>query len=226
MDRVYRQSGLTLIELLIAMAVLSMLTVTASYAFSLFSRDWGGVGTRYESSEGQFRRYDLMQRALLDSLPWVVLREDGSEGLYFLGRKDGLTLVTASPVFSPGQLAVIRLFVERRPDGGARLVYEEAPLTDIVLTRADQTLPFVFRMIVLESDGDMVFNYRWLQASTDAVSGDSDQREPVLVWTTEFDGLKLAGQPVDLALDFDGVRTYFALPQRADTALGRVRGAL
>jgi hypothetical protein len=81
-------------------------------------------------------------------------------------------------------------------------------------------------MIVLESDGDMVFNYRWLQASTDAVSGDSDQREPVLVWTTEFDGLKLAGQPVDLALDFDGVRTYFALPQRADTALGRVRGAL
>ena len=208
------------------MAVMSMLTVTASYAFSLFSRDWRAVGARYESSEGQFRRYDLMQRALLDSLPWVVLREDGSEGLYFLGREDGLTLVTASPIFSPGKLAVIRLFVERRADGGSRLVYEEAPLAEIVLTRADQTLPFAFRMTVLESGGKVAFSYRWLQTNANAIAGDSSQTDSVLMWTTEFDGLKLAGQPVELGLAFDGARTYFALPQRADTALGRVRGAL
>jgi prepilin-type N-terminal cleavage/methylation domain-containing protein len=226
MDRVSRQSGLTLIELLIAMAVMSMLTVIASYAFSLFSRDWTVVGGGYERAEGQFRRFELMQRAILDSLPWVVVREDGSEGLYFLGRSDGLTLVTASPVFSPDSLAVIRLIVEKVSNGRSRLVYEEAPLKELILLRADQTLPFKFRMTIMESATDIVFRYRWLQAaSADDPSG-GDSVDPVLVWAAEFDGFKLVGQPVDVSLDVGGATTYFALPQRADTALGRVRGSL
>jgi hypothetical protein len=208
------------------MAVMSMLTVVASYAFSLFSRDWTVVSKGYERAAGQFRRFELMQRAILDSLPWVVEREDGSEGLYFLGRADGLTLVTGSPIFSTNSLAVIRLIVEKTADGHSRLVYEEAPLKELILLRADQALPFTFRITIMESATDIVFQYRWLQTAIADDTGGGGSSDSVLVWAAEFDGLELLGQPVDMSLEIGGTTTYFALPQRADTALGRVRGSL
>ena len=67
---------------------------------------------------------------------------DDRPGFYFLGREEGLTLVTSSPVFSPEQIAVIRVFREPASDGRWNLVYEEAPLTGVLLRRSDQTLPF------------------------------------------------------------------------------------
>ena len=48
--------GFTLVELMIVMAILSMVTVSATYAFSLFSRDWEVRRGGFERAKGQLRR--------------------------------------------------------------------------------------------------------------------------------------------------------------------------
>lgn len=225
MDRQRKLDGFTLIELLIAITILSLLVGLASFSFSLFSRHWSPQRDSVEASIKQLQRLDLVTAALQDSLPWVVKGESGRPGFYFLGRDEGLTIVTASPVFSPEAPAVIRVF--REPDGPDRwkLVYEEASLKGIVLLSADQVLPFEHRMVVLSGLRSVGFRYfGWRSLEERLRSGDGELPAGFLgrpTWYTEFDGLTRSVQPQRLAIAMDDGEVVFEVPDRGDTLLNR-----
>ena len=94
--------GFTLIELLIALTIFGMVIGIATYGYSLFSRHWEGRLGQFQRAQDQYQRLDLVVAALENTLPYVVRGPDGAPGFYFLGREEGLTLVTMSPVFSAG----------------------------------------------------------------------------------------------------------------------------
>lgn len=225
MARQRKLTGFTLIELLISITILSLLVGLATYAFSMFSRHWSPQRDSVEASIKQLQRLDLVSAALQDSLPWVVRGNNGKIGFYFLGRDEGLTIVTASPVFTPGVPAVIRVF--REPDGPGRwkLVYEEAPLEGVVLISADQTLPFKHRMVVLSGLRSLTFRYfGWRSLEERLKSGDGELPAGFLgrpAWYAEFDGLSRSVQPQRLAMSLDGGEVIFEVPDRGDTLINR-----
>lgn len=213
--------GFTLIELLISITILGLVIGLATFGFSLFSRNWDGPKSDFERASGQMQRLDLLSRALNDALPWLVKDENGRVGFYFLGRDEGLTLVTSSPIHSIGAPAVIRVF--REPEGSDRwrLVYEEASLADVLLRRGSQVLPFKNRLVILEKQPKISFRYfGWESAQSrvveEAAAGSSPRR-----WWDEYDGLQRIQQPQIVGLKIGEFEATFPMPERTQTLLNR-----
>jgi prepilin-type N-terminal cleavage/methylation domain-containing protein len=220
-----RVRGFTLIELLIALAIFGLVMGIATYGYSLFSRHWEGRLGRFEQAQDQYQRLDLVVAALENTLPYVVRDDQGRAGFYFLGREEGLTLVTMSPVFNPGQLAVIRVFREPAADGAWNLLYEEAPLGKTPLRLASQVLPFQHRMLVLSDVPELGFGYfgwRSLQERADAPEMPELHYKPD--WSQEYDGLVLRMHPQRIALRVGGTQAIVFVPERADVSFGRFTG--
>lgn len=214
--------GFTIIELLITLVILSLLVGLSTYSFSLFIKSWAGLGDQYLQSRQEAQRVDLLVQAIEGAIPWVVRDNSGDVGFYFLGRDNGFTMVTSTPIFSDTGNAVIRVFLEQdeaRPDV-KRLVYEEASLDGLVLLDSDQILPFSFRLIVLGGLSDSRFSYFGLISRE--VSGlDGPQPEATSDWSEGFDGLVSRTHPSKVALVIDDIISVFDLPERADVIRGR-----
>ena len=214
--------GFTLIELLIALTIFGMVIGIATYGYALFSRSWEGRLGRFQQAQDQYQRLDLVVAALENTLPYVVRGPAGAPGFYFLGREEGLTLVTMSPIFSAGNLAVVRVFREPSGNGNWNLVYEEAPLAGVQLRLASQTLPFQHRMVVLRDVPDLAFSYfGWRSIEKRMAVADAPELGYVPEWSTEFDGLVLNVHPQRIAIRIGDSEAGVFVPERADVSFRR-----
>ena len=217
--------GFTLVELLIALAIFGMVVGIATYGYSLFSRHWDGRLGRFQQAQDQYQRLDLVVSALENTLPYIVRDGVGNSGFYFLGREEGLTLVTMTPVFSPGDMAVIRVFREPAADGKWNLLYEEAPLAGVQLRLASQTLPFRNRMVVLRDVPDLQFAYFGWESLDQRLAA---ANEPLLglspKWMPELDGLVKHVHPQRIAIRLGATEAVVFVPERADVMFRRYLG--
>lgn len=214
-----RAHGFTLIEMLVAVAILGMVVAIGSFGYAVFARHWSTRAGHFAQAEGELRRLDLVMRAVEDTLPYIVRNDAGRPGFYFLGRDEGVTLVSARPVFTADGDAVIRLFREPAGAGRWNLVYEEAPLAGVSLRRAQQTLPFSHRMIVLRDLPRIEFAfYGWASLASYAQALASNQAPS---WYAAYDGLATGLHPERLALRFGSNEVVVFMPARAQTAVLR-----
>jgi prepilin-type N-terminal cleavage/methylation domain-containing protein len=217
--------GFTLIEMLIAIAIFGLVVGIASYGYALFSRHWEGRLGRFEQAQDHYQRLDLVVTALENTLPYVVRDDRGAGGFYFLGREEGLTLVTLSPVFTPGELAVVRVFREPGADGRWNLLYEEAPLAGVHLRRASQTLPFQHRMVVLRDVPDLRFGYfGWSSVDERLAAANEPELGLQPKWMTSLDGLVGRVHPQRIAIGIGGQEAVVFVPERADVNFRRFIG--
>jgi hypothetical protein len=214
-------AAFSLIELLISIAILTTLVGAASYVFSVSGRLWRNSDEGYKVAFDRYRRIDLVSLAIRDSIPWLVRDKEEAIGFYFLGREEGLTLVTGSPVFSPGSPAVIRIFRERESGSTWRLVYEEASLADLRLKNSEQILPFDRRLVVAGGLNSISFRYFGWQ-SLDAYTRSEEGLEPSgKQWFAEYDGLQRSQHPEQISLSLDQSAIVFPIPSRAIATLSR-----
>jgi prepilin-type N-terminal cleavage/methylation domain-containing protein len=213
--------GFTLVELLIAVAIFGMVVGIATFGYSLYSRQWTGWRGGFHRAEARYQRLDLVMTAVQDAVPWVVRDGNGQNSYYFLGRDEGLTLVTESPVFSPHELAVIRFFRERTEGGTWNLLYEEAPLKGVLLRDANQTLPFTYRMVVATDVPQPTFRYfGWASLAARNQALDPLGGQTVVPgWYDEYDGLQRHQSPERIAVSFGETNAVFFMPARADANL-------
>ncbi len=216
--------GFTLIELLVAVVILSLVIGLGTLGFSLFTQHWARSRADFDQRLTDYQRLALVHRAIEDAIPWAVRSGSGRVGFYFLGREEGLTLVTASPVFNPGQVAVIRVFRESGGKDESRLVYEEAPLNGVRLREADQTLPFQHRLVVLQSlKGPTAFRYfGWASLDERVRESGPGEMPPMPKWFEEYDGLVRGQHPQRIGIAIDGNEATYFIADRVDAAINRM----
>jgi len=218
-----RVGGFTLIELLISITVLSLVIGISTFAFSLFSRNWQGARTDFDLAAGQLQRVELLHSAIRDAAAWLVTSGERQDvvGFYFLGRDEGMTFVTESPVFEARGVAVVRVFREREENSRTwRLVYEEAPLSGTLLREASQTLPFRNRLVILRDLPMLEFRYfgwRSLVARNEAIETGGLAPE----WFLDYDGLTRRQQPMRIGLNVGKTEIFFDVANRDEIMLGR-----
>ncbi len=207
--------GFSLLEMLVAVVVLSMVIGISTYAYSMFIRQWDGHLGRFDEAQAQYQRLEWLAAALEDTLPYAVRDDKGELGFYFLGRDEGLTSVTMSPVFGVGEPALIRVFREPEDGDTWRLVYEEAPFAGNVLVQADQRMEFRHRLVVARGLPRPEFRYfGWadLQSRVNA----EESLSPGHAWFDEYDGLLRQFHPEKIELGLESDAAVFEIPARAN----------
>jgi prepilin-type N-terminal cleavage/methylation domain-containing protein len=215
--------GFSLLELLVAMVVLSLVIGIATYAYAMFVRHWDGQLGRYDAAQAQYQRLEWLAAALEDTLPYLVEDDQGEPGFYFLGREEGLTLVTLSPIFGVGEPALIRVFREIDEEGAWRLVYEEAPFAGSVLARADQRMDFRHRLVIASDVSRPMFRYYgWAELASRLAFGEAEGVNRG--WFDEYDGLLRRYHPEKIEVRLGDAATVFEIPARADSLISAYVG--
>jgi prepilin-type N-terminal cleavage/methylation domain-containing protein len=212
------QRGFSLLEMLVAIVVLSIVIGISTFAYSIFIRQWDGHLGRFDEAQAQYQRLEWLATALEDTLPYVVRDEQDQPGFYFLGRDEGLTLVTMSPIFAVGEPALVRVFREPDEDGTWKLVYEEAPFAGTLLARSDQRMEFRHRLVVARDLTKPVFRYfGWANIGSRLTIDDAFGGQQY--WFDEYDGLVRRYHPEKIELRIGSEIAVFDIAARADTLL-------
>ena len=187
-------------------------------AYSMFVRQWDGHLGRFNKEQGRYQRLAWLATALEDTLPYAVRDDQDRLGFYFLGRAEGLTLVTMSPIFAVGEPALIRVFRELEEDGTWQLIYEEAPFAGTLLARADQRMEFRHRLVIATDIGRPTFRYfGWANASSRLTFDDAITEQQS--WFDEYDGLVRQFHPEKIELQIGNEIAVFDIPERIDAVI-------
>lgn len=216
--------GFTLIEVLVSLVLFSIMLTTAMYGYQLYNSLWQRQLSAIDTAQSEYKALELVQNSLLAAIPYQVQTAAKKPGFYFLGRAEGLTLVTANPVFQPQHPAVIRLFQEKSADGGFQLVYEEASLQGMRLTSEEQELPFAHRVIVLQGLKKLDFHYLGWQdiaSRTASLSSENLLRQQLF---SEYDGLVRGYQPTQIQIQIDNFLWVVPLVGRAEKMMEQQQG--
>jgi type II secretory pathway pseudopilin PulG len=216
------KSGFSLVELLLALSIMFAVLVLAATAYQLYTNSWKRDLSKIEQSYQRLRFHELMLDALQGIIPQSVTESIGNDktGFYFLGREEGFTAVSASPIYNVQAPAVIRIFREQNENGTLRLVYEEASLARQPLIYSTQELSFSYRKILLDNLTSLEFSYYgWAssQARVDSLSEFENEIEKG--WFIEYDGLARRYHPDQIRIEINGFQLTIAVPNRTDLGL-------
>jgi prepilin-type N-terminal cleavage/methylation domain-containing protein len=183
-----RMTGFTLIEVLIAMLLLSLVMFIGSLSFSVFTQRWQSDMGHFTEQADRARKLFLLQRAIQGVSNYFVLDAKKEPVYFFLGNSSHLVFVTNNPLFSSETQALIRLSVISLEEGGKQqLVYQESNFIQSPLFSLTP-LPPPERSLVILTAPNIRFNYFGWSSTKDRLeyfSGESFKPvEPV--WQDEY----------------------------------------
>lgn len=198
-------SGFTLIEVLIATALLAALLALAGTSFSTFTGLWNRKSLADHRFFERYRDYTLVRSALESTWDYYITSRIRAPSqrwyIYFQGKPKTLTFVTLSSVFHPGRSAVARLRLEKKNHTStSRLIYEETGLKRKGFRYAARDEDFTERMVLAEGVEKIGLRYYGVNRIT-FIPGTSlpvEQWE----WQPTFDGQRLNRLPrrIELSL--------------------------
>jgi prepilin-type N-terminal cleavage/methylation domain-containing protein len=188
-----KAKGFTLIEVLLAMILLSIVMYIGSLSFSIFSERWRKDMGGFNTDVSNARKLLLLRQLLHGTANYLVRDKDNHTVYFFYGDAQQLTFITNKPVFQTEAQALVRLNVRTLENGQQQLVYSESsfittPLFSVTpLPQPEQTL------ILLQSE-NIRFNYfGW--DSFAARSRFIEYSEGELQWQTQYDAAAIGVLP-------------------------------
>lgn len=186
-------SGFTLVEVLIAAALMTLIMGIASLSFSTFSGRWTKVQNQFEMKVNNTRKIFLLAESIEGIANYTISSENDSQ-YYFSGEEFEMTFVTKNPIFERHSQALVKLKIISDDSGIDRLIYYEAPFTDRVLSHVDQKLDFVHETALFEA-ADIRFNYfGWKSLSAKAAYAEDEGGRPS--WSKNYQGAASAMNPL------------------------------
>ena len=156
---VIRSFGFSLVELLVTMALLSMVVLIGSSAYGLFAQRWDGQLGSFENTMNHTRDTMLVQESLGNLIPFMAYGAEGQATIYFEGNRNGFVAVSSQSVFVANVFSVVRFSVKQNTDLTYDVWYEEWPMVEDTLQTVRQSIPFYPPVILFKSISDPEFGY-------------------------------------------------------------------
>jgi len=121
-----KSRGFTLIELMLASALLMTIMFSGYYAYSLYTQKWQKRVDTYWQSINQGVGVDALTKLLQSTSKYIVENEDGKLGVYFEASNEVMRFISNSPIMSSGSALVELEIVEN--NGYKKLIYREMNL--------------------------------------------------------------------------------------------------
>ena len=152
--------GFTLIEVLIALTLFSLVLVMIFSALHSANRSWQGANARLQNNDEQRMALMFLRRQLEQIVPLQTRDKDGAV-LLFKGERDKLSFVAEMPSYHGGQgMYVWTLTTTRELDGSRHLDLRYQLLTaSLDLLRFDEESKEVESLVLIEQVKDIELSY-------------------------------------------------------------------
>ena len=189
--------------MLVSMALLSMVVLSASSAFSFFAQRWDGQLGRFDDAMVHARDFMLIQEVLDSLTPYVVYEKDEQPVIYFEGNRNGFVAVSEKSVFGGMGHSVVRFSVRQAFDLNFDVLYEEAPMVKDVLRTTMQPINFSLPLVLFDAVRNPSFKYYgWSSIELkNGVDGVSLPASPS--WLSDYNALDIGFSPVKVRLVFE-----------------------
>lgn len=211
-----QHKGFTLVEMLVSMVLLSMVLLIASNAYSMFSERWNGRLGHFNQSVKNAKQLILVQESLKGIISYVVTNEKNQPRMYFEGNRNGFVAVTLLSLFTPEVPAVMRLQIIQNDDFTFTLIYQEATMSDRLLTKAQQPLAFSEPIVLFDNLSEVNFQYfGWPTLESKYWQADSSKgSRPMQAWFDEYNSLERSLQPEQVKITFTTAQRSYVLQAR------------
>ena len=195
--------GFTLVEVLMTMALLSMIILIGSSAFGLFAKRWDGQLGKFDATMQNARNIMLVQEVLDSLVPYMAYDPRGKPKIYFEGNRNGFVAVSSKSIYGRGDFAVVRFSVRQKTDLAYQVIYEEWPMFDDVLRSIDQPVTFSVPLILFDSVTNPRFEYFGWADLKDKVPRDDITPPKPPSWLKNYNALVIGLSPLKAALRFN-----------------------
>lgn len=188
-----KAKGFTLIEVLLAMMLLSIVMYIGSLSFSVFSERWSKELGGFNTDVSDARKLLLLRQVVQGAANYLVRDSDQRAVYLFYGDATQLIFVSNSPILQSGQQALVRLTVETLDNGQQQLKYSESAFTKQPVFQLN-SLPAPDNSIVLFQSENIRFNYFGWQSFAARVRY-TESYEGTPEWQAEYDAKKTGVLP-------------------------------
>lgn len=195
--------GFTLIEMLVSMALLAMVVLSASSAFSFFAQRWDGQLGKFDDAMRHARDLMLIQEVLDSLVPYVVYEKTEQPVIYFEGNRNGFVAVSEKSVFGGIGHSVVRFSVSQTFDFDFDVLYEEAPMAKDVLRTTMQPINFLSPLVLFEGVRSPSFEYYGWSSREQRNGVDGVSLPATPTWLSDYNALDIGFSPVKVRLVFE-----------------------
>ncbi|NUZ10694.1 prepilin-type N-terminal cleavage/methylation domain-containing protein [Pseudoalteromonas sp. McH1-7] len=225
---VTRQShlGFSLIELMIATTLLSLIMFSGYYAYSLFSDSWSKRSQQYWRGVNTSIGIEAFIRTVESINAHVLINEDGEESALFEGTRNKVIFVSNSPIFSDS-LALVSFEVLPVSNEYA-LIYSELPLDKVGLYNwPTKDFHWTNRVTLIKKSKQLEFSYFSYSNFKEALESINVYENNLLIpapemqWLSEINTKKHRVLPAKINLrltDTEQKETYITVDLPNDSA--------
>lgn len=167
-----KQQGFSLIELMIATALLSMVMFSGYFAYSLYTDKWQKRTELFWQLNKNSLGLEAMSRVLEAASVYIVKNQEQKYAVLFNGSQQSLTLVSNSPIFSSGS-ALVSFSLQADKQGKSQLVYKELPLKNQPLMQAPNQIEWQTSKVLIDDIQQLTFQYYGWETLSSAVKGNA-----------------------------------------------------
>lgn len=151
-----KQSGFTLIELMISSSLLMLIMYAGYFAYSLYSSSWQKQSNAYWQTTDQGIQLTSLMRVVEASMPYIVEDKAKQFSIYFQGNNQAVNFVSSAPIFSKTP-AVISLELVN-----GTLVYSESSLDRSPMLKQNEKRAWEYNVKLLDNISQAQFSfYGW-----------------------------------------------------------------
>ena len=188
-----KQLGFSLVEVLVAMTILSMMTFLAASSFAMFGDKWNGRLGKFDRTFEQTRTKLTIDETLHNVIPYVVQNINGEPRFYFEGNINGFVAVAQRGVQYTEAPALIRFSVQQQDNFRYSLMYEEWPMQDRILEKSGVTLEFDPPIIIAQDIEDIEFEYFGAPVPDKSLTDANGANRPI--WLNEYNSFQTFFHP-------------------------------
>ena len=206
-----KNSGFTLVELLISISILSMLLFTGTYAYQTLSNRWDKSLTKFDDVYKVGKNVNLLRDILTATYPSIIFDlsvEPKKPTFFFEGSESRLLSITRSGLLKKVYPEIYRILITENRNEKFNLVYQTSSSNEILLT-AQQEIIFDKTIILLEDLDSAKFSYYGWDSVLQ--KGNSQDNGSGATWRESFSAIdnQLLPNKIKVDIQYEGKSLQF-----------------
>jgi prepilin-type N-terminal cleavage/methylation domain-containing protein len=206
--------GFTLIELMIAISILSLLLFTGSYSYSLMSARWNKELGHFAQLASQAKNQQLLQSLLAGVQTFVITDKKQRPAFFFIGKQQSLLAVSRGGIYSDKYPEIFRLSTVENDNGLFDLVYQSRSTKNLLLVATEQEITFTQQLTLFTDLTSVSFAYLgWSHFNEKTTNGEIIKPPQ---WFDNFSGIDNQLMPTNMTITLTNTQGNFILPVELD----------